>query len=119
MPTNRRRRGARSRSYDADHRCQLMLGHNCLVPVASGGWGGHGARPPYDADTLREMEACWLQVGPVLVREYQERRPGTRPWYFWARLDKDIPTDQIATLAAMGELSPGESESYFASRQSL
>ena len=108
MPTNRRRRAAKPRSWDSDHRVQLMIGHNILVPSASGGWGPAGSGPPYDPDTLAEMESCWTQIGPAMVVDYRRRTPGYRPWFWWHRQGLPVPSDQPATLSAMDELSPGE-----------
>ncbi len=116
MPTNRRRRAAKSRSWDSDHRVQLMIGHAILVPSGSGGWD---SQPPYDDNTLREMESCWTQIGPAMVVDYRRRTPGYRPWYWWHRQGLPVPADQPATLLEMGELSTAEAQSYVADQQLL
>lgn len=62
-----------------------------------------GYRPRYPVGTPHDEDlaaALWRELGPEIVLEHARRRPGTRPWGFWAF---DAPAPRRSGKAYRGE----------------
>jgi hypothetical protein len=73
--------------YHLGHIRQLESGFSFSVGGFTGGWG-------FEANTLRPdcdgwYEACagWQILGPQILQDWIEKKPGERPWAWW-HLDK-------------------------------
>jgi len=95
------------RDWTASHVLQLKSGCNSLNPAGGkpSGWGPVGFAGPYTDAQRREMLACWAACGDEIMEDYQARRPGQRPWFWWQlRGVGDLPEDERRALTEIDEL---------------